>query len=456
MFNFFKKKKKKTEELENKNIIKDAEEKMTCDCCSNSNDDDKTNEEFNKFNEANKNNNLIEEVEEKASEVKAEIKSEVEKVEEKAEEVVEEIKDEEKSNNIKAGRFIDLTKSEDTEKKTLKTEDLSLENTNKENEEDRSEENLAEAEEFIEEKESIFDRLKKGLSKTRDSFTSSLSNLFTRNVKIDDDLYDELEEILISADIGMSSTIEIVDNLRSEIKKKSIKDSDKIYPVLKEIMIQKLDEKNLDNGIKFEKGKLTVILVIGVNGVGKTTTIGKLANNFKNDGKKVMLAAADTFRAAAIDQLQEWAVRADVELIAHKEGADPSAVIFDAIKSARSKDVDILICDTAGRLHNKKNLMQELEKINRTIDTHAVNANRENLLVLDATTGQNAVSQLKEFKNVTDITGLILTKLDGTAKGGVIFPLQVEVEVPVKYIGVGEGINHLQKFDPNSFVEAMF
>lgn len=468
MFNFFKKKKKKTEELENKNIIKDTEEKMTCDCCSNSNDDDKTNEEFNKFNEANKNNNLIEEVEEKASEVKEEIKSEVEKVEEKAKEVVEEIKDEEKSNKIKAGRFIDLTKSENTEKKTLKTDDLTLENTNKENEEDRSEENpneayeelhdenLAEGEEFIEEKESIFDRLKKGLNKTRDSFTSSLSNLFTRNVKIDDDLYDELEEILISADIGMSSTIEIVDNLRSEIKKRSIKDSDKIYPVLKEIMIQKLDEKNLDNGIKYEKGKLTVILVIGVNGVGKTTTIGKLANNFKNDGKKVMLAAADTFRAAAIDQLQEWAVRADVELIAHKEGADPSAVIFDAIKSARSKDVDILICDTAGRLHNKKNLMQELEKINRTIDTHAVNANRENLLVLDATTGQNAVSQLKEFKNVTDITGLILTKLDGTAKGGVIFPLQVEVEVPVKYIGVGEGINHLQKFDSNSFVEAMF
>lgn len=467
MFNFFKKKKKKTEELENKNFIKDTEEKTTCDCCSKSNDDT-TNDEFNKFNEANKNNNLIEEVEEKANEIKEEIKSEVEKVEKKTKEVVEEIKDEEKENKIKAGRFIDLTKSENTEKKTLKTEDLSLENTNKENEEDRSEENpneaneelheenLAEAEEFIEEKESIFDRLKKGLSKTRDSFTSSLSNLFTRNVKIDDDLYDELEEILISADIGMSSTIEIVDSLRSEIKKRSIKDSDKIYPVLKEIMIQKLDENNLDNGIKFEKGKLTVILVIGVNGVGKTTTIGKLANNFKNDGKKVMLAAADTFRAAAIDQLQEWAERADVELIAHKEGADPSAVIFDAIKSARSKDVDILICDTAGRLHNKKNLMQELEKINRTIDTHAVNANRENLLVLDATTGQNAVSQLKEFKNVTDITGLILTKLDGTAKGGVIFPLQVEVEVPVKYIGVGEGINHLQKFDSNSFVEAMF
>ncbi|WP_299032700.1 signal recognition particle-docking protein FtsY, partial [uncultured Anaerococcus sp.] len=286
--------------------------------------------------------------------------------------------------------------------------------------------------------------------------TSSLTNLFTRNVKIDDELYDELEEILISADIGMSSTIEIVDELRDEIKKRSIKESKEIYPVLKEIMINKLDEKNLDNKIKVEDGKLTVILVIGVNGVGKTTTIGKLANNFKKEGKSVMLAAADTFRAAAIDQLKEWSDRADVELVSHQEGADPSAVIFDAIKSARSKNIDVLICDTAGRLHNKKNLMQELDKINRTIDTHAVNSIRENLLVLDATTGQNAVSQSKEFKNVTDITGLILTKLDGTAKGGVIFPLQVEVEVPVKYIGVGEGIDHLQKFDSNSFVEAMF
>ena len=290
----------------------------------------------------------------------------------------------------------------------------------------------------------------------RDRFSQGLTNLFTRNVKIDDDLYEELEEILISADIGMKSTLEIVDELRDEIKKRSIKEADQIYPVLQEIMIKKLDEKNLDNNLNIADKNLSVILVIGVNGVGKTTTIGKLANNLKKEGKNVMLAAADTFRAAAIEQLGEWAEKSDIEMISHKEGSDPSAVIFDAIKSAKAKNSDVLICDTAGRLHNKKNLMKELEKINKTIDTHAKGASRDNLLVLDATTGQNAVSQLREFKNVTDISGLILTKLDGTAKGGVIFPLQVELEVPVKYIGVGEGINDLEKFDSKTFVEAMF
>lgn len=310
----------------------------------------------------------------------------------------------------------------------------------------------------VEDNENVgfFAKIKKGLSKTRDQFNQGLTNLFTRNVKIDDDLYDELEEILISADIGMTSTVEIVDELRDEIKKRSIKEADQIYPVLKEIMSDKLDEKNPDNNLNVEDNNLSVILVIGVNGVGKTTTIGKLANNLKKEGKNVMLAAADTFRAAAIEQLGEWAEKSDLEMISHKEGSDPSAVIFDAIKSAKAKNADVLICDTAGRLHNKKNLMKELEKINKTIDTHAKGASRDNLLVLDATTGQNAVSQLREFKNVTDISGLILTKLDGTAKGGVIFPLQVELEVPVKYIGVGEGINDLEKFDSKTFVEAMF
>ena len=250
--------------------------------------------------------------------------------------------------------------------------------------------------------------------------------------------------------------MEIVDELRDEIRKRSIKEVDEIYPVLKEIMTHKLDENNLDNDLNIKENELSVILVIGVNGVGKTTTIGKLASSLKKEGKSVMLAAADTFRAAAIDQLGEWANRANIEMIAHQEGSDPSAVIFDAIKSVRAKNVDVLICDTAGRLHNKKNLMKELEKINKTIDTHAKNSNRDNLLVLDAATGQNAVSQLREFKNVTDITGLILTKLDGTAKGGVIFPLQVELKVPVKYIGVGEGIDDLQKFNSENFVEAMF
>lgn len=416
MFDFLRRKKKKDEIEKNEEIIdkkseldsnEDKSEKEEAKIIHNNLDNDDYNS-FNSYNEYNKFNNQKEEENQNLE------------------------KDDE--DKEKQGRFIDLTKDDE------------ISDLNSDINEDES----------IEKSESIFDRLKKGLTKTRDNLTSNLKNLFTRNVKIDDDLYDDLEEILISADIGMTSTVEIVDTLRDEIKKRSIKESEQIYPLLKEIMISKLDENNLDNSITYKDGDLTVILVIGVNGVGKTTTIGKLANNFKKEGKKVMLAAADTFRAAAIEQLGEWAKRADVEMIADKEGADPSAVIFDAIKSARSNDVDVLICDTAGRLHNKKNLMQELDKINRTIDTHAVNAHRENLLVLDAATGQNAVSQLREFKNVTDITGLILTKLDGTAKGGVIYPLQVEVKVPVKYIGVGEGIDHLQKFDSKSFVEAMF
>ncbi|MDU3176346.1 signal recognition particle-docking protein FtsY [Anaerococcus sp.] len=313
-----------------------------------------------------------------------------------------------------------------------------------------------ENDEIEDEKIGFFERLKEGLVKTRDQFSSQIKNLFTANVKIDDDMYEELEEILISADIGMDSTLDIVDSLRDEIKRQSIKDSNQIYPVLKDIMIEKLDENNLDNNLNIIQNELAIILVIGVNGVGKTTTIGKLAHNLQKEGKSVMLAAADTFRAAAIEQLGEWAEKSNVEMIAHSEGADPSAVIFDAIKSAKSKNVDVLICDTAGRLHNKKNLMKELEKINKTIDTHAGSATRENILVLDATTGQNAVNQLREFKNVTDISGLILTKLDGTAKGGIIFPLQVELDVPVKYIGLGEGIDNLEKFDSESFVEAMF
>lgn len=302
----------------------------------------------------------------------------------------------------------------------------------------------------------FFDRIREGLVKTRDQFSSQVKNLFTANVKIDDEMFEELEEILISADIGMETTLAIVDSLRYEINDRNIKDSDQIYPLLEEIMVRHLDRDNLNNDLNIVDNELAIILVIGVNGVGKTTTIGKLAYNLKQEGKTVMLAAADTFRAAAIEQLGEWADKADVEMISHSEGADPSAVIFDAIQSAKSKNIDVLICDTAGRLHNKKNLMKELEKINKTIDTHSGKATRDNILVLDATTGQNAVNQLREFKNVTDITGLILTKLDGTAKGGIIFPLQYELNVPVKYIGLGEGIDNLEKFNSKSFVDALF
>lgn len=322
--------------------------------------------------------------------------------------------------------------------------------------ENKEDENHDKLDEKAGKKPGFFENLFDGLTKTRDQFSSKLKNLFTANVKIDDDMYEELEEILISSDIGMECTIDIVDELRDEIKERKIKDSEKIHPLLKEIMVKKLEENNLNNKLNISDGKMTIILVIGVNGVGKTTTIGKLAYNLKNEGKKVTLAAADTFRAAAIEQLGEWADVSGVDMVAHQEGSDPSAVIFDGIQAAKANKSDILLCDTAGRLHNKKNLMNELEKINRTIDTHAPDANRENLLVLDATTGQNALSQLREFKNVTDITGLVLTKLDGTAKGGVIFPLQVELDVPVKYIGVGEAVENLQKFDSESFVSAMF
>lgn len=373
---------------------------------------------------------------------KKDIKDEIEEVEENLEDNTS--KDDNSNENI-----VELENFENLESNPIdETHDYLEVDTDLNNAEEEIEKNIK--------KVSFFDKLKDGLIKTRDQFSSQVKNLFTANVKIDDDLFEELEEILISADIGMDSTLAIVDSLRDEIKERKIKDTNEIYPLLEEIMIKHLDKNNLDNELNIKEDELSIILVIGVNGVGKTTTIGKLAYDLKQEGKKVMLAAADTFRAAAIEQLGEWANKADVEMVALDQGADPSAVIFDAIRSAKSKDIDVLICDTAGRLHNKKNLMKELEKINKTIDTHAGKTNRDNLLVLDATTGQNAVSQLREFKNVTDITGLILTKLDGTAKGGIIFPLQSELNVPVKYIGLGEGIDDLEKFDSKSFVNALF
>lgn len=302
----------------------------------------------------------------------------------------------------------------------------------------------------------FLERLKNGLTKTRDAVSSSIDNLLNGKADIDDDLYDELEEIMISADIGVETTMKIIDQLRDHIAINHIRNPKDIKSHLIKIMKDELQLKNSNNDLNFVDDKPLVVLVIGVNGVGKTTTIGKLANNIKKEGKTVTLAAADTFRAAAIQQLQEWANRAGVELISHSEGADPASVVFDAISSHKSKSKDCLIIDTAGRLHNKKNLMNELEKINRIIEKQYPEASRETLLVLDATTGQNAIYQAKEFNKVADISGIVLTKLDGTAKGGVVFPLQVEHNIPVKYIGIGEGLENLEKFDSDKFVDAMF
>lgn len=302
----------------------------------------------------------------------------------------------------------------------------------------------------------FFQRLKEGLSKTRDSFASAVDNLLHGKAKIDDELFDELEELLITSDIGFEATMSIIDRLRQRVEEGHVRDTEEVRRLLTEIMKETLKERNPNNGLLIEAGKPTVILIIGVNGVGKTTTIGKLAHHLKQEGKKVLLAAADTFRAAAIDQLDEWAGRAGVDIIKKDEGADPASVIFDAIQSAKSRKADVLICDTAGRLHNKKNLMNELDKINRIIDREFPEANRDSLIVLDATTGQNALSQAKEFGKVTRLTGMVLTKLDGTAKGGVVFPLQVENPIPVKFIGVGEKIDDLKPFDPDDFVDAIF
>ncbi|MGM9977615.1 MAG: signal recognition particle-docking protein FtsY [Clostridium sp.] len=299
----------------------------------------------------------------------------------------------------------------------------------------------------------LFNKLKDGLSKTRDGLTDKINEVLKLAITIDDDLYDELEEVLIMADIGMDTTVEIIDRLKSKIRKEKINEVEMVYPALKEVikdMLLEGVEEEEDNGEK------KVLLVIGVNGVGKTTSIGKLAAKNKEEGKKVLLAAADTFRAAAIDQLEVWSQRANVDLVKHEEGSDPAAVVFDAIQAAKARNTDILICDTAGRLHNKKNLMNELSKINRIIDREFSEAKKETLLVLDGTTGQNAIIQAKQFMEACPIDGIILTKLDGTAKGGVVISIKQTLNIPVKYIGVGEGIDDLQEFDAESFAEALF
>ena len=303
------------------------------------------------------------------------------------------------------------------------------------------------------EKKGFFRRLSEGLSKTRNSIVSGIDSIFKGFSAIDDDFYEELEEILIMSDVGINATTKIIDNLKDKVKETKTKDPSACRKLLMDSMKEQMSVP--EDAYDFENKK-SVVLLIGVNGVGKTTSIGKLAGQLKADGKRVLIAAADTFRAAAIEQLTEWAHRAEVEIIAQKEGSDPAAVVFDAVTAAKARNTDVLLCDTAGRLHNKKNLMEELKKIDRVIEREYPGCHRETMVVLDGTTGQNALVQAKEFNAAAAIDGIILTKLDGTAKGGIALAIQAELGVPVKYIGVGEHMEDLQKFDPDAFVDALF
>lgn len=300
---------------------------------------------------------------------------------------------------------------------------------------------------------SWFEKLKQGLTKTRNVINDKVDALLSFTKTIDEELYEELEEILITSDVGVNTTTKIIEMLRKKVKENRVDDPSKVKELLKEIIADILDNEKQS---VVPKSTPAVYIVVGVNGVGKTTSIGKMSHCLKQKGYKVMLAAADTFRAAAIDQLEVWAKRSGVDIIKHQEGADPAAVVFDAIQAAKSRGVDILICDTAGRLHNKKNLMEELRKINRIVEREYENAYKKTFLVLDATTGQNALNQAKEFMNVANVNGLILTKLDGTAKGGVVISIANELNIPVSMIGVGEGIEDLQEFDPKEFADALF
>ena len=304
-----------------------------------------------------------------------------------------------------------------------------------------------------EKKKGFFSRLVEGLNKTRENIVSGMDSIFSGFSAIDEDFYEELEETLIMGDLGIQTTMSVLEDLRKKVKEQHIKEPAECKQLLIDSIREQMDLG--ENAYEFENRK-SVVLVIGVNGGGKTTSVGKLAGQLKDEGKKVILAAADTFRAAAIEQLTEWANRAGVEIIAQQEGSDPAAVIYDAVAAAKSRQADVLICDTAGRLHNKKNLMEELRKINRIIDKEYPDAYRETLVVLDGTTGQNAMAQAKQFMEVADITGIILTKLDGTAKGGIAVAIQSELGIPVKYVGVGEKIDDLQKFNSEDFVTALF
>ncbi|WP_027701634.1 signal recognition particle-docking protein FtsY [Metaclostridioides mangenotii] len=360
-------------------------------------------------------------------------------------EVSEEVEKSEKTDESVA--FIEvaeIAESEEVDSEVLQEELDSIQDDIQEEalEEDSAEENL-----------NMFERLKQGLTKAKQGITDKIDTILKSYTKVDEELLEDLEEILITSDVGVNTTMDIIDSLRSRIKEKGITDPMDVRIELKSIVEEILTEENTKLDINPSP---CIILMVGVNGVGKTTTIGKLATRYKKEGKKVLLAAADTFRAAATEQLDIWAKRANVDIIKHNEGADPGAVVFDAVKAARARGVDVLICDTAGRLHNKTNLMNELGKIFKIVDREFPEAKREVLLVVDATTGQNAVSQAKTFKEVADITGIVLTKLDGTAKGGVVIAVKSEVDVPVRLIGVGEKAEDLQDFDAKLFSEALF
>ena len=394
----------------------------------------------------------------KKEEVKQEV-PEVAATQEQQEEVKEEVETVEEVNH--ATEEVSLDSSvEVEEKQEIKEEEEVAVETEEVEAIDESTEAVEEeiVKEVVEEKTeevkvSLFERLKQGLTKAKQGITDKVDQVLKSYTKVDEDLLEEIEEILITADVGVENTMYIIDKLTDAIKTKKITDPQDVKGELKLIIEEILTNDNSTLDVSHSP---SIIIMVGVNGVGKTTTIGKLASRYKKEGKKVLIAAGDTFRAAAIDQLEVWANRSGVDIIKHQEGADPGAVIFDSIKAAKARNIDLLICDTAGRLHNKANLMNELSKVFKIIDREYPEAKKEVLLVVDATTGQNAVSQAKSFKQVCDITGLVLTKLDGTAKGGVILAVKSEVDVPVKLIGVGEKMEDLQDFDAKAFSEALF
>lgn len=382
---------------------------------------------------------------------KSELKNDEEEITEADELVEEQVSDETEISNS------DL--DEDNTKESIEEKDESSELVHPIEDELESKEEKPEEIEIQEQtsdskETSIFQKLKDGLTKTRDDIGYKVNDILGNYVTIDEDMMEELEYLLISADVGMETTMELIDRLKNRIREDQVKDPKKVLPLLAEEIEKMMEQSVTQAGLEFTEDPM-VILVIGVNGVGKTTTIGKLAYQLKKEGKSVLIAAGDTFRAAAIEQLETWGDRVDVPVIKHTEGADPAAVIYDGIQAAKARNTDVLICDTAGRLHNKGNLMKELEKIHRVIERDFSEAKKEVLLVLDATTGQNAVSQAKTFNEVTDITGIVLTKLDGTAKGGVVIQLQTQFDIPIKFVGVGEGMEDLQPFVASDFTKAL-